>query len=59
MRLEWKELALDDRLTAFKYIAADGVQSAVKIDDAIEQRAEDLIDFLSLDGSVDVEELAN
>ncbi len=45
MRLEWSPLALEDRIRIFEFIAADNVQAAFRVDDAIESQTDRLKDF--------------
>ncbi len=45
MKLVWSALALNDRIGHFNYIAGDSVAAAIKVDDAIEAKAEKLTDF--------------
>lgn len=45
MKLIWSELALNDRIEHFNYIAGDSVAAANKVDAAIKAKAEQLIDF--------------
>ncbi len=45
MKLIWSTLALSDRIEHFNYIAGDSVAAAIRVDDAIEAKAEQLTDF--------------
>ena len=45
MRLEWSELAYQDRMDTFQFIARDSVKAAARVDDAFDTQAEQLVDF--------------
>ncbi len=45
MNLVWSALALNDRIETFHYIASDNASAAMKVDDAIEEAAQQLVDF--------------
>ena len=45
MRLEWSIFAMDDRNAIFDYIEADSPQTAVTVDDRIEEQVEWLLQF--------------
>jgi toxin ParE1/3/4 len=45
VKLEWSAFALSDRDNIFDYIEADSPRSAIKVDEAIANAAERLVDF--------------
>jgi addiction module RelE/StbE family toxin len=45
VKLVWSALALNDRIGLFDYIAGDSVAAAIRVDDAIEAKAEQLTEF--------------
>jgi toxin ParE1/3/4 len=45
VKLEWSAFALSDREGIFDYIEADSPRSAIRVDEAIANAAERLIDF--------------
>ncbi|MEW6166491.1 MAG: type II toxin-antitoxin system RelE/ParE family toxin [Pseudomonadota bacterium] len=45
MRLEWSALAIADREEVFDYIAAENPAAAVKLDERISERVQDLVQF--------------
>lgn len=45
MKLEWSILALTDREEIFDYIAADDPVAAVKVDERISERLQELVRF--------------
>jgi plasmid stabilization system protein ParE len=45
VKLEWSAFALSDRDDIFDYIEADSPRSAIRVDEAIANAAERLLDF--------------
>ena len=45
MKLEWSVFALSDRDGIFDYLEADSPRSVIRVDEAIANAAERLIDF--------------